>query len=78
MFLILWLVPVAVLFLALGRANVFAQFAGFFSVMAVVTLGGAYAVLAYVAQEAVQNAGSLRARCWMVSVWQRPRPTEAC
>ncbi|MDP2356582.1 MAG: chromate efflux transporter [Beijerinckiaceae bacterium] len=57
--LVLWLVPVAALFLALGPANVFAQIAGFFSVMAVVTFGGAYAVLAYVAQEAVQNYGWL-------------------
>jgi chromate transporter len=58
-FLVLWLAPVAILFAALGPANVFAQIAGFFSVMAVVTFGGAYAVLAYVAQEAVQNFGWL-------------------
>tara|TARA_R100000365_G_scaffold2557_1_gene8031 strand:+ start:10276 stop:11643 length:1368 start_codon:yes stop_codon:yes gene_type:complete len=58
-FLLLWLVPVAVLFAVFGPANVFAQIAGFFSVMAVVTFGGAYAVLAYVAQEAVQNYGWL-------------------
>lgn len=58
-FLALWLVPVALLFGVLGPANVFAQIAGFFSVMAVVTFGGAYAVLAYVAQEAVQNFGWL-------------------
>ncbi len=58
-FLVLWLAPVAVLFAALGPANVFAQIAGFFSIMAVVTFGGAYAVLAYVAQEAVQNFGWL-------------------
>ncbi len=57
--LLLWLVPVGALFLALGPANVFTQIAGFFSVMAVVTFGGAYAVLAYVAQEAVQNYGWL-------------------
>ncbi|MEQ8284143.1 chromate efflux transporter [Thalassospira sp.] len=57
--LTLWLLPVAALFLALGPANVFSQIAGFFSVMAVVTFGGAYAVLAYVAQEAVQNFGWL-------------------
>lgn len=54
-FLVLWLAPVALLFAALGPENVFSQIAGFFSVMAVVTFGGAYAVLAYVAQEAVQN-----------------------
>jgi chromate transporter len=57
--LALWLVPVALLFLMLGPHNVFSQIAGFFSVMAVVTFGGAYAVLAYVAQEAVQNFGWL-------------------
>ncbi|MFG6585260.1 chromate efflux transporter [Sulfitobacter sp. 1A12779] len=60
-FLALWLAPVALLFAILGPENVFSQIAGFFSVMAVVTFGGAYAVLAYVAQEAVQNYGWLAA-----------------
>ncbi|RNF33449.1 chromate transporter [Paracoccus methylarcula] len=55
----MWLIPVALLFLLLGPANVFSQIAGFFSTMAVVTFGGAYAVLAYVAQEAVQHYGWL-------------------
>ena len=55
----MWLVPVALLFLLLGPGNVFSQIAGFFSTMAMVTFGGAYAVLAYVAQEAVQNYGWL-------------------
>lgn len=74
-FLVLWLVPVALLFAVFGPANVFAQIAGFFSVMAVVTFGGAYAVLAYVAQEAVQNYGWLApARCWTGSAWPRLRP----
>jgi chromate transporter len=58
-FLVLWLTPVVLLFAVFGPDNVFAQIAGFFSVMAVVTFGGAYAVLAYVAQEAVQNFGWL-------------------
>lgn len=58
-FLSLWLLPVAALFLALGPQDVFAQIAGFFSVMAVVTFGGAYAVLAYVAQQAVETYGWL-------------------
>jgi chromate transporter len=53
LFLALWLVPVAILYLGLGGDNVFTQIALFFSKMAVVTFGGAYAVLAYVAQEAV-------------------------
>ncbi|MAN76481.1 chromate efflux transporter [Pelagibacterium flavum] len=55
----LWLIPVAFLFALLGPDDVFSQIAGFFSVMAIVTFGGAYAVLAYVAQEAVQNFGWL-------------------
>lgn len=48
----LWLVPVAIL---VPQGGVFADVAWFFSKMAVVTFGGAYAVLAYVAQEAVQG-----------------------
>jgi chromate transporter len=53
--LAMWLVPVAVLLVALGQANVFSQIALFFSKMAMVTFGGAYAVLAYVAQQAVEH-----------------------
>lgn len=56
----LWLLPVAGLLLALGQDNVFSQLGVFFSQMAVVTFGGAYAVLAYVAQEAVQGFGWLQ------------------
>ncbi len=48
----LWLLPVAAL---LPVGGVYADVAWFFSKMAVVTFGGAYAVLAYVAQEAVQS-----------------------
>lgn len=44
----------------LGWDNVFSQIAVFFSKMAVVTFGGAYAVLAYVAQEAVETYGWLK------------------
>src|SRR5947207_9685093 len=53
--LLLWLVPVAALLIAFGEANVFSQIALFFSKMATVTFGGAYAVLAYVAQQAVEH-----------------------
>ena len=53
--LLLWLGPVAALLVLLGPENVFSVIAVFFSEMAVVTFGGAYAVLAYVAQEAVQS-----------------------
>src|SRR5262249_14732258 len=58
--LALWLIPVIALLVALGGANVFSQIAVFFSKMAVVTFGGAYAVLAYVAQQAVENYGWLK------------------
>jgi len=53
--LLLWLVPVFALLIAFGQANVFSQIAVFFSKMAMVTFGGAYAVLAYVAQQAVEH-----------------------
>ncbi|WP_234683803.1 chromate efflux transporter [Bradyrhizobium monzae] len=55
LWLALWLVPVVVLLLVLGQASVFSQIALFFSKMALVTFGGAYAVLAYVAQQAVEH-----------------------
>lgn len=58
--LALWLVPVAALVLLLGPGNAFSDIAVFFSKMAVVTFGGAYAVLAYVAQQAVDTYGWLR------------------
>ena len=57
--LALWLIPVAILLATLGTGHVFSQIAIFFSKMAVVTFGGAYAVLAYVAQQAVENYGWL-------------------
>jgi chromate transporter len=56
----LWLIPVAVLLATLGTQNVFSQIALFFSKMAMVTFGGAYAVLAYVAQQAVEHYGWLK------------------
>jgi chromate transporter len=59
-FLALWLVPVAALLVLLGGDNVFSRIAVFFSEMAVVTFGGAYAVLAYVAQQAVDHYGWLK------------------
>ncbi len=51
----LWLIPVVALIAVLGSANVFSQIAIFFSKMAMVTFGGAYAVLAYVAQQAAEH-----------------------
>jgi len=60
-FLLLWLGPVLVLLFLLGPDDVFSRIAIFFSQMAVVTFGGAYAVLAYVAQQAVESYGWLTA-----------------
>ena len=56
--LLLWLAPV--LLLVAGGTGTFADIGLFFSKMAVVTFGGAYAVLAYVAQAAVETYGWLR------------------
>jgi len=58
--LALWLIPVIALLATLGGTNVFSAIAVFFSKMAMVTFGGAYAVLAYVAQQAVENYGWLK------------------
>ena len=60
--LTLWLLPVAVSLLARGPDDVFSRVATFFSTMATVTVGGAYAVLAYVAQQAVEHYGWLGPR----------------
>ncbi|MCJ9751799.1 chromate efflux transporter [Neorhizobium sp. BETTINA12A] len=58
--LALWIIPIGLLWWVLGSNDVFTQIGFFFSQMAVVTFGGAYAVLAYVAQEAVQHYGWLK------------------
>src|SRR6185295_4654106 len=57
----LWWTPIALLAYARGAGDVFTQVGVFFSQLAVVTFGGAYAVLAYMAQEAVQGFGWLSA-----------------
>ncbi len=49
----LWLAPTVILLATLGPDDVFSSIGLFFSKMAIVTFGGAYAVLAYVSQEAV-------------------------
>lgn len=59
--LILWFAPVAGFALWQGSGSIFVTQALFFSKMAVVTFGGAYAVLAYVAQQAVETYGWLSA-----------------
>ena len=57
--LLVWGVPVAAAALLTGTGSVFTEQGLFFSGAAVVTFGGAYAVLAYVAQQAVQVYGWL-------------------
>lgn len=52
---VIWLGPLALLLLTVGPGNVFTAIAAFNSKMAVVTFGGAYAVLAYMAQQAVEH-----------------------
>ena len=51
----LWIVPMLTLSVVAGPGSVFTSIAVFFSKMALVTFGGAYAVLAYVAQQAVDT-----------------------
>jgi chromate transporter len=58
--LLVWGLPLAAVALLTGTHSVYTQQGLFFSGAAVVTFGGAYAVLAYVAQQAVQVYGWLR------------------
>lgn len=55
-----WLAPLAVLYLLFGETSVWTKLAGFFSTLGVVTFGGAYAALTYVAQAAVGGFGWLQ------------------
>ncbi len=56
--LVIWLIPVSLLTIFFGD-SVFAEIAVFFSKLAVLTFGGAYAVLGWVAQDAVVTYGWL-------------------
>lgn len=60
LFGVLWAGPIALAALALGGAHVLVQEMLFFSRAAVVTFGGAYAVLAYIGQAAVETYGWLQ------------------
>ncbi len=57
----LWLAPVIALYVLAGPEDTFTRLAVFFSHLAVVSFGGAYAALAYMAQEAVQTQAWLSA-----------------
>ena len=59
--LTLWWAPVALSALLLGKEHVFVDIGIFFSKLAVVSFGGAYSLLAYMAQQAVENYGWMSA-----------------
>lgn len=54
-----WAIPMVAVVLFTGRGSVFTEQGLFFSGTALVTFGGAYAVLAFVAQRAVETYGWL-------------------
>jgi chromate transporter len=56
-----WLAPLAIVFVALGPEHVLTKVGVFFSKLAVVSFGGAYTVLAYLQQQAVEAEGWLTA-----------------
>jgi chromate transporter len=57
--LAIWAAPMALVAATLGTNHVLWQIGAFFSKLAVVSFGGAYAVLAYMAQQAVTELGWL-------------------
>ena len=61
LWLAIWVVPLLAVAAVFGKGHVLAQIGLFFSKLAVVTFGGAYAVLAYMAQDVVQHHGWLDA-----------------
>ena len=56
---LIWAAPMGLVLATLGRGHVLWDIGAFFSQLAVVTFGGAYAVLAYMAQAAVNGFGWL-------------------
>ncbi len=65
LWLSVWILPLAAVAAIFGSDHLYAQIGWFFSKLAVVTFGGAYAVLAYMAQDAVVNYGWLNAEQMM-------------
>jgi chromate transporter len=61
LWLAIWIGPLLMMAALFGRAHVTTDIALFFSKLAVVTFGGAYSVLAYMAQQAVETYGWLSA-----------------
>ncbi|WP_425615017.1 chromate efflux transporter [Anatilimnocola sp. NA78] len=60
LWLAIWWLPIGLVALLFGRESVFAVQGVFFSKAALVTFGGAYSVLTYIAQEAVHRYGWLK------------------
>ncbi len=58
--LAIWIVPLLIVAAVFGKGHVLAEIGWFFSKLAVVTFGGAYAVLAYMAQDVVEHYRWLR------------------
>jgi chromate transporter len=59
LWLTIWILPLLLVAALFGRAHVTTDIALLFSKLAVVTFGGAYSVLAYMAQQAVETYGWL-------------------
>ena len=59
--LIAWWLPIALVALVLGPTHLLVSIGTFFSKLAVVSFGGAYALLAYMAQQAVETYGWMTA-----------------
>jgi chromate transporter len=60
--LAIWFVPLGVLWWVLGDSHILTELAQFFSKLAVVTFGGAYAVLSYMGQDVVEAKNWLTAK----------------
>ena len=61
LWLIIWLLPLVIFKLSFASSNIILELGWFFSKLALVTFGGAYAVLAYMAQDVVV------AQAWLTS-----------
>lgn len=61
-FLVIWLTPVVACLALLGPESIFSQLTLFFAFAALISFGGAYALLAFIAQQAVDVYGWLSAR----------------
>lgn len=60
LWLVIWFLPLGILIAIFGISNIFVAEGIFFSKTAVVTFGGAYSVLAFIAQRAVETYGWLK------------------